>query len=290
MWEFKRNSITSVTGVSGGGKSSLAYNSLYEKCRQEFSSIEAGHYDNIGYQIKSSENIIPAVALKQKNSNVNPRSTIYSYLNFSSLISSHILEDEVCINSNQLKINKPDNQCKHCEGLGETFIASINKLIDENTKIIDNPFVLWKSPVSNKKHKLLLEHCSAENIPLEKYFDELTDAQRKKLTDGESSRQYEISFKYSGKNRKRKLNFIGALEEINTSLTSGTESAQKLVLKYCQSAICTHCLGSRINTELYATMHICGVPFNKFLSAPHRARTRRIEKKLILPQASISNT
>ena len=82
------NKITAVTGISGGGKSSLAYNTLYSLCRQEFQSIEDGYFDDPEYQVQWASGLIPAVAIKQINKNINPRSTIYSYLNFYSLLST----------------------------------------------------------------------------------------------------------------------------------------------------------------------------------------------------------
>ena len=135
--KFELNSITTVTGVSGGGKSSLAYNSLYEKCKQEFLSIESGCYDGVNYEIAHSENIIPAVAIKQKNSNINPRSTIYSYLNFPSLLSSLIFSNKIKLDISLLKITSPNLQCKKCEGIGEVFGVSLSKLINPKLKIQD---------------------------------------------------------------------------------------------------------------------------------------------------------
>lgn len=282
--KFIKNQITAVTGVSGGGKSSLAYNSLYEKCRQEFRSIESGHYESINYNIKISKNIIPAVALKQKNSNINPRSTIYSYLNLSSLISSLILDDGILINSDQLKINKPENQCRQCEGMGEIHTACLEKAIDANTKIKNNPFLNWHSSVSNKKHKLLLAYCLAENISLESLFCDLTKTQRDKLINDESSDSYEISFKHSGKNRKRSLNFIGAIKEINENLISGSDSVKKSALKYCKSVVCSHCKGSKVNILIYSTMSICGVSFERFLSEPIESVMNDLGKSSYCPK------
>ena len=236
---FTHYSITSVTGISGGGKSSLVYDSLYEKCRQEFHSIENGYYDNANYKIRASKNIIPAVALKQKNNNINPRSTIYSYLNFPSLISSLIFERGISVDVERLKLNKPENQCEHCEGLGEIFIASNEKIIDHNEKVSDNPFRPWKSSTSNKNHKLLIAFCLEEGISLEKRFCELSVSHKRKLTEYKGRELFEISFKHSGKSRKRKLAYLGVTEEIKEALRHGSESAKKLALKFCERIIFT---------------------------------------------------
>src|SRR5499426_3052667 len=85
------NTLTVVTGVSGSGKSSLAFDTIYAEgqrryveslsayARQFLERIEKPDADTI-------DGIAPAVAIKQKNSTRNPRSTvatateIYDYL------------------------------------------------------------------------------------------------------------------------------------------------------------------------------------------------------------------
>jgi excinuclease ABC subunit A len=89
--EIPHNSLTVVTGVSGSGKSSLAFDTIYAEgqrryveslsayARQFLERIEKPDVDAI-------EGIAPAVAIRQKNTTRNPRSTvatateIYDYL------------------------------------------------------------------------------------------------------------------------------------------------------------------------------------------------------------------
>ena len=281
--QFFKNNITAITGISGGGKSSLAYGSLYELSRQEFNSIESGYFDNSNYKIEKAENIIPAVGLKQKNTNINPRSTIYSYLNFSSLISSVIFHENISVKSEHLKINKPANYCKSCDGMGEVFTASTSKVVDFNKKIKDNPFIPWCSNISDKKYKLLLEYCNDEKISLDCKFSDLTIRQKQLLTEVESTKDYEINFKHVSKRRKKKLKFVGVIREINDDLHFGTESSQKSVLKYCQSNVCSSCHGSRIDVDTYKSSFICGIPFYEFLSKPIKSLVVEINKASSYP-------
>jgi len=89
--EIPHNAITVVTGVSGSGKSSLAFDTIYAEgqrryveslsayARQFLERMEKPDVDEIS-------GIAPAVAIRQKNSTRNPRSTvatsteIYDYL------------------------------------------------------------------------------------------------------------------------------------------------------------------------------------------------------------------
>ena len=89
---INKNSVTSIYGRSGAGKSSLAFSTLYKVCRDEFDALESGYTESQDYEIKDYENIIPAVAISQSNKNNNPRSTLYSYLNIPQILSSLIVE------------------------------------------------------------------------------------------------------------------------------------------------------------------------------------------------------
>src|SRR4051812_22227522 len=89
--EIPQNSLTVITGVSGSGKSSLAFDTLYAEgqrryieslsayARQFLERIERPDVDEVA-------GIAPAIAIKQKNTARNPRSTvgtvteIYDYL------------------------------------------------------------------------------------------------------------------------------------------------------------------------------------------------------------------
>jgi len=90
-FDIPHNQLTVVTGVSGSGKSSLAFDTIYAEgqrryveslsayARQFLERIEKPDADTI-------DGIAPAVAIKQKNTTRNPRSTvatateIYDYL------------------------------------------------------------------------------------------------------------------------------------------------------------------------------------------------------------------
>src|ERR1700682_487152 len=90
-FEIPHNSLTVVTGVSGSGKSSLAFDTIYAEgqrpyveslsayARQFLERIEKPDADSI-------DGIAPAVAIRQKNATRTPRSTvatateIYDYL------------------------------------------------------------------------------------------------------------------------------------------------------------------------------------------------------------------
>jgi excinuclease ABC subunit A len=79
--EIPLNSLTVVTGVSGSGKSSLAFDTLYaEGQRRYIASLSAyarQFLDRIDRpDVDDIEGICPALAIRQKNYSRNPRSTV----------------------------------------------------------------------------------------------------------------------------------------------------------------------------------------------------------------------
>jgi len=89
--EIKRDTLTVITGISGSGKSSLAFDTIYaEGQRRYVESLSSYARQFLGQMDKpdvdSIEGLSPAIAIDQKTTSKNPRSTvgtvteIYDYL------------------------------------------------------------------------------------------------------------------------------------------------------------------------------------------------------------------
>ena len=89
--DIPRNKLVVITGVSGSGKSSLAFDTLYaEGQRRYVESLSSYARQFMGRmqkpEVEKIEGIPPAIAIQQKVSSRNPRSTvgsvteIYDYL------------------------------------------------------------------------------------------------------------------------------------------------------------------------------------------------------------------
>src|SRR5512139_1712869 len=89
--ELPRNKLIVITGLSGSGKSSLAFDTLYaEGQRRYVESLSAYARQFLGQMDKPDveyiEGLSPAISIEQKSTSKNPRSTvgtvteIYDYL------------------------------------------------------------------------------------------------------------------------------------------------------------------------------------------------------------------
>ena len=89
--EIPHNSLTVITGVSGSGKSSLAFDTIYAEGQRRYIESLSAYARQFLERIEKPdveeiEGIAPAIAIRQKNAVRNPRSTVatvtevYDYL------------------------------------------------------------------------------------------------------------------------------------------------------------------------------------------------------------------
>ena len=89
--QIPRNSLTVITGVSGSGKSSLAFDTIYAEGQRRYVESLSSYARQFLERMDKPEvdhihGISPAMAIQQKTTSSNPRSTvgttteIYDYL------------------------------------------------------------------------------------------------------------------------------------------------------------------------------------------------------------------
>src|SRR5262247_2819517 len=89
--EIPRNKLVVITGLSGSGKSSLAFDTIYAEGQRRYveslSTYARQFLEQMGKpDIDSIEGLSPAISIEQKSTSKNPRSTvgtvteIYDYL------------------------------------------------------------------------------------------------------------------------------------------------------------------------------------------------------------------
>src|SRR4030081_3449486 len=90
-FEIPHNELTVVTGVSGSGKSSLAFDTVYAEGQRRYVESLSAYARQFLERIEKPDvdhmdGLAPAIAIRQKNTTRNPRSTvatateIYDYL------------------------------------------------------------------------------------------------------------------------------------------------------------------------------------------------------------------
>ncbi len=155
--DIPRDKFVVITGLSGSGKSSLAFDTLYAEgqrryveslsayARQFLSQMEKPDVDSI-------EGLSPAIAIEQKSTNHNPRSTvgtiteIYDYLRLL-----------------YARIGTP-----YCPEHGEPMVAqSVTEMVDQVMALPDDTKIMILAPVIRERkgeHTVLLEQLIGQGF------------------------------------------------------------------------------------------------------------------------------
>ena len=147
-----RNSLTVITGVSGSGKSSLAFDTLYAEGQRRYveslSSYARQFLERMDKpDVDFMQGISPAMAIQQKNSTTNPRSTvgtsteIYDYLR---LLFARIGKTISPVSGEQVTKDTPESTVNQVLQLEEKtrFYVLFAIPNHENSKMIDELAVL----------------------------------------------------------------------------------------------------------------------------------------------------
>lgn len=155
--DIPRDKFVVITGLSGSGKSSLAFDTLYAEgqrryveslsayARQFLSQMEKPEVDSI-------EGLSPAIAIEQKSTNHNPRSTvgtiteIYDYLRLL-----------------YARIGTP-----YCPEHGEPMVAqSVTEMVDQVMALPEDTKIMILAPVIRERkgeHTVLLEQLIGQGF------------------------------------------------------------------------------------------------------------------------------
>ncbi|RLD31055.1 MAG: excinuclease ABC subunit A, partial [Bacteroidetes bacterium] len=136
--DIPHNALTVITGVSGSGKSSLAYNVLFKESQRRFlESFSAYSRQYLGKlekpKVKEIKGLQPALAINQKTVVANPRSTvgtmsgIYDYLRLLYARTG----TAYCTHCNSIIENHTSGRCEHC---GTKHPEILAKLFSFNSK------------------------------------------------------------------------------------------------------------------------------------------------------------
>ena len=137
--EIPKNKIVVFTGVSGSGKSSLVFDTIYTEAQRQlietFSSFARARMPKLSKpDVDEIKNISTAIIIDQKKMGTTLRSTVgtatelYTYLRllFSRCGNKFIGPSFV------FGFNHPLGMCPECKGLGKRIKVDVNQLIDKN--------------------------------------------------------------------------------------------------------------------------------------------------------------
>ncbi|MDR9754971.1 excinuclease ABC subunit UvrA [Pseudomonas sp. SZMC_28357] len=130
--DIPRDALVVFSGVSGSGKSSLAFSTLYAEAQRRYFESVAPYarrlIDQVGVpDVDSIDGLPPAVALQQQRGTPSTRSSVGSVTTLSSLIrmlysrAGSYPKGQPMLYAEDFSPNTPQGACPECHGLGRVY-------------------------------------------------------------------------------------------------------------------------------------------------------------------------
>lgn len=266
---LKKNSINLILGPSGSGKSSLAYDTIAQIGLHELGTM---HYDGVNepnYKVDSYSNMLVTVPIKQSNNNNNVRSTIATYFSLSPFLAK-IFSMILNIPYDYFVLNKSENICSSCSGIGYTKVLDIHKIVDYDKSLEEVPIRCW---TRNKDfYRQILKHfCLDKNIPFDIKFRNLSDKQKNEILFGVSENKYKIKYKASNLFSTKTTQYYGPMTNI-PMLKSCSPS-----LEYFSDILCEKCNGEKYEIG-HREYKICNLSIGEVLNLSFDDLLKRINR------------
>ncbi len=153
--DIPRNALVVFTGVSGSGKSSLAFGTLYAEAQRRYLESVSPYARRLFHQMEvpqvdSIDGLPPAVALQQQRGSPTTRSSVGSVTTLSNLLrmlysrAGDYPRGQPLLYAESFSTNTPAGACPTCHGLGRIYDATESSMVpDPSLSIRERAIAAW---------------------------------------------------------------------------------------------------------------------------------------------------
>jgi excinuclease ABC subunit A len=267
--DLPRDALVVFTGVSGSGKSSLAFGTLYAEAQRRYLESVSPYARRLFHQlavpaVDSIDGLPPAVALQQQRGAPTTRSSVGSVTTLSNLLrmlysrAGDYPRNQSLLYAESFSPNTSEGACTKCHGLGRVYeVTEASMVPDPSLTIRERAIAAWPMAWGGQNQRDILVSLGYNvDIP----WRDLPAKDRKWILFTEDQPQVPV---YAGftpaetrQARKRKLEpsymgtFTSAKRHVLTTFAN-THSAlmKKRVAQYMLSTECDVCHGKRLRPE-----------------------------------------
>ena len=142
-----RDALVVFTGVSGSGKSSLAFGTLYAEAQRRYLESVSPYARRLFHQmavpdVDTIEGLPPAVALQQQRGAPSTRSSVGSVTTLSNLLrmlysrAGDYPPQQELLYAESFSVNTPEGACPRCHGLGRVYEVTEQSMVPDDTLTI----------------------------------------------------------------------------------------------------------------------------------------------------------
>ncbi|MGN6032347.1 MAG: ABC transporter [Thermomicrobiales bacterium] len=163
-----RDRIAVFTGVSGSGKSSLAFGTIFAEAQRRYLESVAPYarrlFEQVGApKVAEIEGLPPAVALQQARGGSNPRSSVGTITQLSNVLrmlysrAGTYPAGATRLDSDAFSPNTTAGACPHCHGLGRVQDVDAARMVpDPSLSIRDGAIAAWPGAWQGKNYRDIL--------------------------------------------------------------------------------------------------------------------------------------
>ncbi|MBV8252219.1 MAG: excinuclease ABC subunit UvrA [Chitinophaga sp.] len=285
--QIPRDALVVFTGISGSGKSSLAFGTLYAEAQRRYLESVSPYARRLFHQMPVPEvdevdGLPPAVALQQQRGTPTTRSSVGSVSTLANLLrmlfsrAGDYPAGAPIIYAEGFSPNTPEGACPTCHGMGKIYDATEASMVpDDSLTIRERAVAAWPTAWQGQNYRDILTTLGYDvDIP----WKELPKKQRDWILFTEEQPTVPVYANFTSEEVKAAMKrkeepsymgtFMGAKKYVMHTFAN-TQSAmmKKRAAQYMLSTTCPECHGKRLRKESLA-VHFAGMDIGEMSSIP----------------------
>lgn len=257
--DIPRDSFVAFTGVSGSGKSSLAFGTLYAEAQRRYFESVAPYARRLLQQVGAPHvteitGLPPAVALQQRRGAPSSRSTVGTITTLSNLLrmlysrAGTYPAGAERLEAESFSPNTAAGACRRCDGLGVIHDVTTELMVpDDSLSIRDGAIAAWPGAWQGANQRSIVNGLGIDiDAPWHTLSQEdrdwllFTDEQPKVFIQPQADR---IDHGYHGKFWSARKHIMHVLAD------SGSQMMRDKALRFTESMACPDCGGSGLRAD-----------------------------------------
>ncbi|MGP4904761.1 excinuclease ABC subunit UvrA [Psychrobacter faecalis] len=267
--DLPRNALVVFTGISGSGKSSLAFGTLFAESQRRYLDSVSPYarrlIDQVGEpDVDSIEGLPPAVALQQQRGTPSVRSSVGSVTTISNglrMLYSRAGEypaGQDMLYADAFSPNTPEGACPTCSGIGRVFEVTEDLLVPDKTKTIrERAIAAWPPAWQGQNLSRILTTLGYD---IDKPWNTLSKETRDWILFTDETPEVPVYPEYNLEQvreaikKGEKPNYKGTYASaknfvLHSFATTQSSRTKKRVAQFMQISECPSCHGKKLKQE-----------------------------------------